>query len=116
MFLCALCSIILMEREKNMELKTMIERIGYIRVRANLSARKLSLLIGKNPGYIHMLEQNKNFAPTFETLSAILEVCNTTSEEFFYYDLFEYKTDAQALNFFKTLSQKQKNAIMNLYK
>ncbi len=34
-----------------MELSTLIERIGYIRIRANLSARKLSLMIGKNAGY-----------------------------------------------------------------
>lgn len=93
-----------------MELNTLIERIGYIRVRANLSARKLSLLIGKNPGYIHMLEQNKNFAPTFETLSAILEVCNTTSEEFFYYDIKSYKQDMAILDLLKQEKDEEKKA------
>ena len=56
-----------------MDLNELIDRIGYIRSKANLSARKLSLAIGKNAGYIHMLETNRNFAPTFETLAAILE-------------------------------------------
>lgn len=91
-----------------MELNNLIERISYIRARANLSARKLSLLIGKNAGYIHMLEQNKNFAPTFETLSAILEVCNTTIEEFFYYDIKEYKRDHQIIELLKKIKDDEK--------
>ena len=43
-----------------MDLNELIDRIGYIRSKANLSARKLSLAIGKNAGYIHMLETNRN--------------------------------------------------------
>ena len=96
-----------------MELSTLIERIGYIRIRANLSARKLSLMIGKNAGYIHMLEQN--FAPTFETLTAILEACNTTTEEFFYYDIEEYKKDSQIIELLKKVKdEEKKTAILTL--
>lgn len=91
-----------------MELDALIERIGYIRVRANLSARKLSLLVGKNPGYIHMLEQNKNFAPTFETLMAILEACNTSVEEFFYYDIKAYRQDMEIIELLKKVKDKEK--------
>lgn len=98
-----------------MELNTLIERIGYIRVRANLSARKLSLMIGKNAGYIHMLEQNKNFAPTFETLTAILEACNTTTEEFFYYDIQAYKQDREIIELLKkNRDEEKKKAILTL--
>ena len=98
-----------------MELDTLIERIVYIRIRANLSARKLSLMIGKNAGYIHMLEQNKNFAPTFETLTAILEACNTTTEEFFYYDIEEYKKDSQIIELLKKVKdEEKKTAILTL--
>lgn len=98
-----------------MELNTLIERISYIRVRANLSARKLSLMIGKNAGYIHMLEQNKNFAPTFDTLMAILEACNTTTEEFFYYDIHSYKQDSKIIELLKTnKDDKKKSAIITL--
>ena len=98
-----------------MELSTLIERIGYIRIRANLSARKLSLMIGKNAGYIHMLEQNKNFAPTFETLTAILEAWNTTTEEFFYYDIEEYKKDSQIIELLKKVKdEEKKTAILTL--
>ena len=98
-----------------MELKTLIERIGYVRIRANLSARKLSLMIGKNAGYIHMLEQNKNFAPTFETLTAILEACNTTTEEFFYYDIKAYKHDSQIIELLKNIKDdEKKEAILTI--
>ena len=98
-----------------MEFNTLIERIGYIRIRANLSARKLSLMIGKNAGYIHMLEQNKNFAPTFETLTAILEACNTTTEEFFYYDIQAYKQDREIIELLKkNRDEEKKNAILTL--
>ena len=42
-----------------MELKEIVARIGIIRTRANLSARALSLMIGKNASYIHLLESDK---------------------------------------------------------
>ena len=80
-----------------MTLEELIERIGYIRNRANLSARKLSLAIGKNAGYIHMLETNRNFAPTFETLLEILDACNTDTEEFFYYSIPAYRHDKEII-------------------
>lgn len=98
-----------------MNLETLIERISYIRVRADLSARKLSLLIGKNAGYIHMLEQNKNFAPTFDTLMSILETCNTTTEEFFYYDIEAYRQDIQIIERLKKIKdEEKKSAIITL--
>lgn len=61
----------------------LINRISFIRNRANLSARKLSMEIGKTDSYIHRLETSKSFAPIFETLMEILEACNTTTEKFF---------------------------------
>ena len=42
-----------------MELKEIVASIGIIRTRANLSARALSLMIGKNASYIHLLESEK---------------------------------------------------------
>ena len=66
-----------------MDNNELINRISFIRNRANWSARKLSMEIGKTDSYIHRLETSKSFAPTFETLMEILEACNTTTEEFF---------------------------------
>ena len=102
--------------ENIMDLDEIILRINILRNRAKLSARALSVAIGKNPGYINRLETQKDFVPTITAILDIIRECDSTPEEFFYYDIFEYKTDMQTLNFIKTLSQKQKNAIMNLYK
>ena len=100
-----------------MSIQEIVERIGIIRTRANLSARALSLTIGKNASYIHLLESEKTtFEPSLSVLLDIIEVCGSTPEEFFYSDPNSYKQDKQALDFFKTLSSYQKEAIMNLYK
>ena len=93
-----------------------ITRISILRVRANLSARALSIAIGKSDGYIHNLETARNFLPSLSTLLKIIEACGSTPEEFFYSDIHQYKTDKKALDFLKTLSETQKEAIMNLCK
>ncbi len=99
-----------------MDIKEVIDRIGIIRSEANLSARALSLEIGKNAGYIHLLESKKNFEPSLSTLLELIEVCGKTPEEFFYHNMAEYKQDMEVIRFLKTLSPYQKEAIMNLYK
>ena len=98
-----------------MKLDEVINRIGIIRVRAKLSARALSLAIGKNAGYIHLLESKRSFEPSLSTLLDIIETCGSTPEEFFYGNFHDYETDKQTLEFLKTLSKTQKEAIMNLY-
>lgn len=98
-----------------MGIDDIIDWIYYLRNRANLSARKLSLAIGKNAGYIHLLENKKNFEPSLSTLLKIIEICGSSPEEFFYGSFESYKTDKRALEFFKPLSERQKEAIMNLY-
>ena len=100
-----------------MDLKEIVNRIGIIRTRANLSARALSLAIGKNASYIHLLENSRTtFEPSLSVLLEIIEVCDSTPEEFFSTDIYQYKQDKQVLEFLKTLSPYQKEAIMNLYK
>lgn len=99
-----------------MDINEIIVRIYFLRNRANLSARKLSIAIGKNAGYIHLLENKRNFEPSLSTVLKIIEVCGSSPEEFFYGDLNGYKNDKKTLDFLKTLSERQKDAITNLYK
>jgi transcriptional regulator with XRE-family HTH domain len=99
-----------------MTINEIINRIGILRTRANLSARALSLEIGKNASYIHLLESKRNFEPSLSTLLDIIQVCGSTPEEFFYSDMMQFKHDKQTLEFLKTLSPYQKDAIMNLYR
>ena len=75
-----------------------------------------NIAIEKSDGYIHNLETARNFLPSLSTLLKIIEACGSTPEEFFYSDIHQYKTDKKALDFLKTLSETQKEAIMNLYK
>lgn len=98
-----------------MEIKEVIERVSRLRTRAKLSARALSNAINKAPGYINLLEK-KGFELSLSALFDIIEACNSTPEEFFYSDIESYKQDKQTLEFIKTLSPHQKDAIMNLYK
>jgi len=100
-----------------MELNEIITRIGIIRTRANLSARALSLMIGKNASYIHLLESKKTtFEPSLSVLLNIIDACDSTPAEFFSEDINQYQINKQTLEFLKTLSPYQKEAIMNLYK
>lgn len=97
-----------------MELNELIDRIAYIRTRANLSARKLSMLIGKTEGYIHHMEQSRKFAPTFETLNDILNVCNTSFEEFFYHDITAYSKDKEIISLLKTAPKDRKDVVISV--
>ena len=103
-----------------MELKELVERISFIRTRANLSARKLSLSIGKGESYIHQLESTlgteNQFAPTFESLMEILEACNTTPEEFFYYSIPAYKSDKHLIDILRNLDEDKIKALTSLLK
>lgn len=97
-----------------MQLEEIIERIGRIRTRANLSARELSMRIGKNESYINRLEYRKNFEPSVTVISDIAEACGSTLEELFYYDISQYTADKEIINLLKTCNEKKKKAIIEL--
>ena len=61
-----------------------------------------------------MLETNRNFAPTFETLAAILEVCGVEWDAFFYYSIPAYQQDKELIEKLKKLSPEKKEAILKL--
>lgn len=98
------------------EIKSFIEKISVLRIKNNLSARKLSEQIGKNYGYINKLENEKSFLPTVDTLFDILEVCNTTPEEFFYYNPNVYKLDKEIIELLSNIDEDSKKAILLLLK
>ncbi len=67
-----------------------INRIGYIRVKAKLTQKALSVAIGMNPSYINRLESRKNFLPSLDVLMRIIEACGSTEEEFFSPDIVNF--------------------------
>lgn len=90
-----------------------IERIGYIRVRAKLTQKALSTAIGMNFNYINRLESKKDFLPSLEVLLRIIEVCGSTPEEFFYREIAEYERDAVLNERIKALPAEVKEFVLN---
>ena len=95
-----------------MDRNEVILRIGQIRSRANFSARALSQRIGLNDGYINRLESKKDFLPTVEVLLRIIEACNSTPAEFFYYSIEAYKKDEQLIELLKGIDNDKKSGLM----
>lgn len=60
-------------------------RIQQLRIQKNISARKMSLAIGQNAGYITQIENKKNL-PSMEGFLYICGYFNITPEEFFAVD------------------------------
>ena len=70
--------------------KFLINRLGYIRNRANLSARELSQRLGFSIAYIAKFD-NGDFNIPSEVLLDAIDVCDSTPEEFFHSDISKYK-------------------------
>lgn len=96
-----------------MELEEIIKRISIIRIRAGLSARELSLRIGKNEAYINRLEYRKNFEPSISVINDIAEACGSSLEELFYYDIEAYKNDIEIIKALSNLKAEKKKALLD---
>lgn len=96
-----------------MDRTEIVNRIGYIRVRAKLTQKALSYAIGMNPSYINRLESKKDFLPSLEVLLKIIEVCGSTEEEFFSRDIAEYERDKELIEKIKSLPEDIKGWILN---
>lgn len=100
-----------------MDKEGVVERISMMRIKAGLSARDLSLRIGKNSAYISRLESQKDsFEPSVSALLSIISACNCSECEFFYYDPFAYAQDKEIIELLKTASPLKKDAIICLLK
>lgn len=94
-----------------------VARISQLRTKVGLSARDLSLRIGKNSAYISRLEsKNDSFEPSISALLEIIEACGSTPIEFFYYDMYSYSKDKEIIDLLKSASSIKKEAIINLLK
>lgn len=98
-----------------MDLKEIIRRIGYFRNKCNLSARELSLRIGKNEAYINKLESFDFNLPT-SVLLDIIDVCGITPQEFFYDNPQDYDSDKELITLFKNLSTEKKQNLIDFIK
>ncbi len=90
-----------------------IFRIGYFRNKHHLSARELSLRMGENESFINRLER-KQVALKMETILNFCELLEIELEEFFYCKPENYKKDIQILKEINSLSNENKDVIINL--
>lgn len=98
-----------------MRTRDIISRIGYVRNKANLSARELSQRIGKSPQYISQLE-NGRITLSVEKLISILEVCDYPIEKFFYDNPEDYDIDKELISMIKNLPSAKKSNLIELLK
>lgn len=93
----------------------LIDRLGYLRNRANLSARELSQRIDKSIAYMAKFD-NGDFSIPTEVLLDAIETCESTPEEFFWEDIAKYKEQKELITTFEKLSDESKETIRNLMK
>ena len=74
-----------------MKIREIVDRIIYFRDIKSVSARELSLSVGKNENYINQLESLSFIVPT-DILLNIIDNLGITPEEFFAEDYKNYKT------------------------
>ena len=94
-----------------MEIKEILSRIGYVRNKANLSAREVSQRMGMSPQYVAQLESGR-IVLTVEKLLQILEICEFPIERFFSSNIVDYTFDNELKSLIESLpTEKKKNII-----
>lgn len=86
-----------------MEIREIAERIIYFRDINSISARELSLSIGKSENYISKFECLDFIVPS-DVLLQIIDNLGVTPEEFFAEDYKNYKTNKAVLSLLEEIS------------
>lgn len=98
-----------------MELKEILNRIGYVRNLANLSARELSLRMGMCAQYVSKVESGK-IKLTMQKLLMILEICEFPIERFFSPNIEDYNIDEELTSFIQSLPTSKKEHFIEIFK
>ena len=98
-----------------MEIKEILSRLGYVRNKANLSAREVSLRMGMSPQYVAQLESGR-IVLTVEKLLQILEICDFPVERFFSSNIVDYNVDNELKILIEALPLDKKKNIIEFIK
>ena len=98
-----------------MEIKEILSRIGYVRNKANLSAREVSLRMGMSAQYVAQLESGR-IVLTVEKLLQILEICDFSVERFFSPNIVDYNVDNQLKSLIEALPTDKKISLIEFIK
>ena len=98
-----------------MEIKEILSRIGYVRNRANLSAREVSLRMGMSPQYVAQVESGR-IVLTIEKLLQILEICEFSIERFFSTNIADYNVDNELKSLIESMPIDKKKSLIEFIK
>ena len=98
-----------------MEIKEILSRIGYVRNKANLSAREVSLRMGMSAQYVAQLESGR-IVLTVEKLLQILEICDFSVERFFSPNIVDYNVDNELKSLIEALPTDKKKSLIEFIK
>ena len=100
---------------KKIDYNEIINRIGFFRTKANLSLRETSARLGYNPQFMKTIE-NKSVELKVKTLLDFCEVVDISIQDFFYLGEGFNKEDKNLLESFNSLSEENKQIIIDLMK
>ena len=98
-----------------MEIKEILSRIGYVRNKANLSAREVSLRMGMSAQYVAQLESGR-IVLTVEKLLQILEICDFSVERFFSPNIVDYNVNNELKSLIEALPTDKKKSLIEFIK
>lgn len=101
--------------EQKVTMNDVLNRIGYIRNKSNLSARELSLRLGMSPQYITKIE-NELWTLSVKKLLEILENCDCSFEKFAYHNIENYDIDMEILTLLKNMNKEKKEQLLAFLK
>ena len=100
---------------QKIEYRDVINRVGYFRNKANLSAREMSLKLGYNPQFIKTIESGR-IELKVKTLLDFCDIVDITPQEFFYLGKTYNKEDKNLIEMYSNLSTESKQIILDLIK
>lgn len=98
-----------------MNLDDLTFRIGYFRNQKNLSARELSLRLGKSSTYINQIE-SRNFNVSVPVLLEIINVLEISCAEFFADNYTSFNQDKEIIEILGKLPADRKKSFIDLMK
>ncbi len=90
-------------------------RENFFRIKSGLSARELSLRLGKHPSYINALEA-KGFAMPITIVYKMIRELGVTTEQFFADDYKNYNKNNEIYNLIKNMSEASKDSVLAIIK
>lgn len=100
---------------KKLDYNDVINRMGFFRSKANLSARETSLRLGYSEQFMKRIE-NKTVELKVSTLLDFLDIVDISIQDFFYLGEQYNKEDKNILELFNNLSNENKQTIIDLMK